>query len=157
MAAQGNQPVSAGNLATALDVSATADGTGSKPLCADNLRAVLAAGLLFSDVLWEGSSWNTSMDRSTGGAKVDAPLADYVTLEFHVDGSYGTQNVQTVVFRDPSDDYPTLYPEYISVSTGSNTSSSYGLKIKSTSSAFRILCSCPSIRKVIGYRPVNPS
>lgn len=57
MAASGNQPVSAENLAAALGVSASGS-IGSQPICVDNLKAVL--GNVAGTTLYDGEPVKTA-------------------------------------------------------------------------------------------------
>lgn len=55
MAVKGNEPVSVSNIAAALGVSATTDGTAGKPISAENLKSVLSKSLSFD---LEAASWS---------------------------------------------------------------------------------------------------
>ena len=74
MAAQGNQPVSAANLAAALGSGSGSVLTGSEPVSVDNLRAVLAA--LGVDILYDGpkASGTVQLLKSMEGY-------DYIAIE----------------------------------------------------------------------------
>ena len=70
MAVNGNEPLSVGNVAAALGVSASSGSTGDKPISADNLKSVLSKAMTF-DI--ESSSWS---ELAAMSANVDADNAD---------------------------------------------------------------------------------
>lgn len=70
MALTGNEPLSVGNVATALGVSTSSGSTGNKPISAENLKSVLSKAMTF-DV--ESSSWS---ELAAMSANVDADNAD---------------------------------------------------------------------------------
>lgn len=70
MTLTGNEPLSVGNVAAALGVSASSGSTGDKPISAENLKSVLSKAMTF-DV--ESSSWS---ELAAMSANVDAGNAD---------------------------------------------------------------------------------
>ena len=70
MAVNGNEPLSVGNVAAALGVSASSGSTGGKPISAENLKSVLSKAMTF-DI--ESSSWS---ELAAMSANVDADNAD---------------------------------------------------------------------------------
>ena len=95
MAANGNQPVSAANLAAALGVSASGS-IGSQPISVDNLKAALAAsaGSGAADILFQSQSGATS-------GTLSRPVEDY-DLVMAIVGEQGSGTKRYAAIAPPS-------------------------------------------------------
>lgn len=148
MAAQGNQPVSAANLAAALGISA-AGSIGSQPICVDNLAAVLASGVLVGEVLAEGPGIPDLVS-------VHVPIETYVMIELRAKSG--------VVFQENSNFFnPSSFTDGTSHFVKSNQGDGYATCIKLAggyefqiefASSDEFASSARLCQSIIGYR--NP-
>lgn len=76
MAIKGNEPISVANVAAALGVSTTTDGTAQKPISAENLRSVIkdngaaiAAGYALENLTWQQIGDMSASANAMGKAK----------------------------------------------------------------------------------------
>ena len=119
MAASGNQPVSASNLAAALGASAGSGLTGSEPICVDNLRAVMQkAGdkKLVEYVICDNNSSqtaSTSMDPSD--FKLLLLYQDYTGI--------GTRYADPIVVMNPEEGGKYVNGTYVTISGNSVSAS----------------------------------
>ena len=91
MAINGNEPISAANVAAALGVSTTTGGTAGKPISAENLKAVLSKSVSFD---LESASWS---EINAMSANVDSGNADIYRSLFK--GCIGKE--KTIVLSQP--------------------------------------------------------
>ena len=148
MAAQGDEVVSAANLAAALGADASDADTSGKPVSAANLRAVIGAGVMVATTLWEGSSW-------PGTITCPGSIHDYGLIIFTVEDVSQYSPTQPFV----ADEY-TSNPISIRYTNIYGMESSTSCTISDGSGTFTIACGTgdqPPIREIVAYRNVQPT
>ena len=147
MAAQGDEVVSAANLAAALGAEASDADTSGKPVSAANLRAVIGAGVMVAATLWEGSSW-------PGTITCPGSIHDYELLVFSLDPDRASRPEQPFV----ADEYGGRNAIYIGYTNIYGMESSDSCTIADGSGSFTVTCGSvadnPPIRKILAYRKI---
>ena len=141
MAASGNQPVSAANLAAALGVSASGS-IGSQPISVDNLKAALnALGVGGMTVLYDGAPANS--------VTLSRPLEGFDA--YYVESQFSGNFVYGVTTQEYVDKYSQFYQFFMDIQYTNNVFHE-AFPFAASGTSFRFDESGKTVTRIIGIR-----